>query len=111
SRSLATAMMKFSSGCVGVLQCYFGTVDTPDRLEIIGTEGRIQIEDLNAGVMTISKSSGTTQEHHPPHPNFNAPLIADFTEAIETGRPVAIDGDRGAAVNQVIDEIYQDSIA
>ncbi len=51
----ATVTLQFASGAHGVLQCYFGTANTPDRLEIIGTDGRITIEDLNQRRIVIRR--------------------------------------------------------
>ena len=104
---MATLLIEFHNGCHGVLQCYFGTDDTPDRLEIIGTDGRASTEDLNAGGLTITTREGTTTECHPPHPNLHAPLISDFTAAIESGNPPTVTGQIGLMTNKVIDMAYR----
>ncbi|MEO1524953.1 MAG: Gfo/Idh/MocA family oxidoreductase [Planctomycetota bacterium] len=104
----ATLSMQFKGGVHGVLQCYFGTVDTPDRLEVIGTDGRVTIEDLNGPEVTIVTAKGSRIESHPPHENFHAPLVRDFTEAIETGRPPNIPGETGLRTNEVIATAYRE---
>lgn len=102
----ATLLIKFASGCHGVLQCYFGTVDTPDRLEMIGTDGRVTIEDLNSGEMTVVTAKGTRTESRPPNDNFHGPLISDFTDAIQSERPPTVSGEIGMATNQIIADAY-----
>jgi predicted dehydrogenase len=103
----ATLLLEFQNGCHGILQCYFGTVDTPDRLEVIGTHGRITIEDLNAGEMMLVTSDGTTFESHRPNQNFHAPLIRDFTDAIQSGRSPTVTGEIAMATNQIIADAYR----
>ena len=103
----ATLLLEFQNGCHGVLQCYFGTVDTPDRLEVIGTDGRITIEDLNAGQMMLVTADGAIQESHRPDQNFHAPLIRDFTDAIRSGRSPTVTGEIAMATNQIIADAYR----
>ena len=107
AEEMATLLVEFESGCHGVLQCYFGTVNTPDRLEVIGTDGRATTEDLNAGELTIFTTAGTRVESLPPHANFHAPLISDFTDAIRSNRPPLVTGEIGMATNEVIGIAYR----
>ncbi|MEM6471846.1 MAG: Gfo/Idh/MocA family oxidoreductase [Planctomycetota bacterium] len=107
SEQAATAVMKFESQCIGTLQCYFGTTNTPDRLEIIATDGRVQIEDLNGGELLLHDSNGTHHESHPPATNFHAPLIADFTAALTTGSDPTVTGERGMQTNRLLESIYR----
>ena len=106
----ATLLLRFANGVHGVLQCYFGTADTPDRLEVIGTNGRITIEDLNGDEVKIVTAAGSQTESLPPHENFHAPLIRDFTEALETGRPPTITGDTGMRTNKMIAKAYAERV-
>ncbi|MEL6105612.1 MAG: Gfo/Idh/MocA family oxidoreductase [Planctomycetota bacterium] len=103
----ATLMIRFNGGVHGVLQCYFGTVNTPDRLEVIGTDGRVTIEDLNGDEVQVVTAEGSHTRSLPPDDNFHTPLIRDFTEAIETGRKPAIAGELGIRTNEVIARAYR----
>ena len=107
SEEMATLLVEFTNGCHGVLQCYFGTVDTPDRLEVIGTDGRVTTEDLNAGDLKIVTAAGTQTQSLPPHENLHAPLISDFTDAVRSGRPPAATGEIGMATNEVMAIAYR----
>lgn len=110
AEQVSTVMMQFASGANGVLQCYFGTTNTPDRLEVIGTDGRISVEDLNQGDLVVHTNSGQKKESHPPHENLHAPLIEDFSRAIIEDRPPAITGIIGRQTNQIIQLAYQDAM-
>ncbi|WP_404308842.1 Gfo/Idh/MocA family protein [Neorhodopirellula lusitana] len=106
----ASVLVQFASGAHGVLQCYFGTVDAPDRLEIIGTDGRVSVEDLNAGKMTLHTASGVTHEDHPPADNLHAPLIEDFSAALKANRIPCVSGPIGKATSDVLQAAYNDAL-
>ncbi|GAB5405676.1 MAG: Gfo/Idh/MocA family oxidoreductase [Aureliella sp.] len=104
----ATVLLNFQNGAHGILQCYFGTVDSPDRLEIIGTEGRITVEDLNQGDLLFVKADGKQVEKHPPASNFHQPLIEDFSKALSEGRAPIVSGEVGKWTTDVIQRAYDD---
>lgn len=106
AEQVATVMVQFNSGAHGVLQSYFGTVDTPDRLEIIGTDGRVTIEDLNQGDLMLGTAAGQTRESHPPADNLHGPLIEDFALAIMQNREPEITGPIGKKTNQIMQNAY-----
>lgn len=105
----ASVALQFAAGAHGLLQCYFGTLNTPDRLEVVGTEGRVTVEDLNVGDLCLFTSSGHQQESHPPADNFHAPLITDFTAAIIQERPPEVSGPVGKRTNELIQLAYTDA--
>ncbi|MFK8113451.1 MAG: Gfo/Idh/MocA family protein [Rubripirellula sp.] len=105
----AFVTMKFQCGVHGLLQCYFGTAQTPDRLEIIGTDGRITIEDLNQGDMHFFSSGESVYESHPPADNLHAPLIEDFTTALEDSQVPLVSGKVGKTTNDIIAMAYQNA--
>jgi predicted dehydrogenase len=105
----STVILQFSSGAHGVLQCYFGTIATPDRLEIIGTEGRVTVEDLNLGNLSLFTSDGQQHEVHPPADNFHGPLISDFTAALREQRQPAVSGQIGKRTSELIQLAYADA--
>jgi predicted dehydrogenase len=106
AEQVATLLLQFTSGVHGVLQCYFGTTSTPDRLEVIGTEGRVTIEELNGDELMLFTAAGVTRETHAPADNLHAPLIEDFTLALEENRVPKISGVQGKQTNDVIDMAY-----
>lgn len=109
AEQVATLLVRFQSGAHGVLQCYFGTVNTPDRLEVIGTEGRITVEDLNSGDLTVFTADGETSESLPPAANFHAPLIEDFSSAVVHQRQPLVTGRIGKRTNEIIELAYRDA--
>ncbi|TWT66068.1 Gfo/Idh/MocA family protein [Allorhodopirellula solitaria] len=109
AEEMATVLLVFANGVHGVLQCYFGTVDAPDRLEVIGTDGRVTVEDLNQGDLVLATEAGRSLESHPPADNLHAPLIEDFSAALlQNGNP-AISGRVGKTTNDWIQMAYDDS--
>ncbi len=105
----ATLVMRFTSGAHGVLHCCFGAVSVPDRLEVIGADGRLTVEDLNRGDLTLHTSEGESHESHPPASNTHAPLIADFTAALRAGRSPTVSGVVGKQTSEVICRAYEDA--
>lgn len=106
SEDCASLVMRFRSGVHGSLQCFFGTSAEPDEFTVVGTAGRLHSNVLNNGDLTILRDGETRTESHPPSSNFNAPLIADFVEAIREGREPLVTGGQGRAVNEVIERAY-----
>ena len=107
AEQVATLLTDFESGAQGVLQCYFGAAETPDRLEIIGDKGRLSTEVLNGAELLIATAESRSIEAHPPHQNLHAPLIADFSQAVEQNRSPAVTGPEAMATNEVIAKAYR----
>ena len=101
-----TLTLIFEGGPQATLQCLFGTPVDPDVFQIIGTEGYLEATPLNDGQLTIKTAVGVTHESHPPHKNFNSPLIADFVNAVQKGDEPLIDGRSGLKVNHVMEQAY-----
>ena len=57
--------------------------------------------------MMIVTADGTLTESHRPHQNFHAPLIRDFTDAIESGTAPTVTGEIAMATNQIIADAYR----
>ena len=106
SEDSAAVVMRFVGGQIGVLETYFGASDVPDRFSVTCTKGCVLTNSLNAGELHVLSGDKVIVEQHPPHQNLHAPLIADFTESISTGRRPTVTGQQGADVNRVIDMAY-----
>lgn len=109
SDDLAHLIVRFESGVHGSLSCYFGSTIDPDEFAILGTKGRLVSRPLNGGELIIERGTGTTREQHPPCPNFNLPLIADFVAAITANGNPHVPGEQGRDVNRVIELAYASS--
>ena len=107
TENVATVVMEFTQGVQATLQTFFGTEVGLDQFRCVGTRGQIDIEDLNSGQMTVSTATRTWQESHPPADNLHGPLIDDFVDAIENGRPPACDGSQGRETNRIMALAYQ----
>lgn len=106
AEEMATLLIEFHQGVQGLLQCYFGTTNTPDRLEIIGTDGRIHIEDLNSGDVILASNQATEQEQHLPPENRHAPLIKDFSTAVREQTAPTVTGRFAKQTNDLIHLAY-----
>ncbi len=102
----AVLTVRFASGPLGSLQCYFGVPVDPDEFVVVGSGGRLVATPLNRGDLVIETASGIETESHPPAENFNLPLITDFVAAIAEGRAPRVDGPEGRATNEVIERGY-----
>ena len=103
----ALLTVRFESGALGSLQCYFGVPIDPDEFVVVGTKGRLVATPLNSGNLSIETADGVETESHPPAENFNLPLVTDFVAAIGDGRAPHVDGDEGRATNEVMERGYQ----
>ena len=102
----AVLCVRFASGALGSLQCYFGVPVDPDEFVVVGTGGRLVATPLNSGQLVIETAEGIETESHPPAANFNLPLVTDFVEAIAQGRAPRVSGPEGRATNEVIARGY-----
>ncbi len=103
----AMLTVRFASGALGSLQCYFGVPVDPDEFVVVGTGGRLVATPLNSGNLVIETAGGVETESHPPSQNFNLPLVTDFVAAIRDGRAPRVDGGEGRATNEVIERGYR----
>jgi predicted dehydrogenase len=77
---VAILAMRFASGVVGSLQCYFGGMPALDEFVVVASDGRITANPLNGQDLIIQTAQGRRVESHPPPTNLSAPLIADFAK-------------------------------
>lgn len=96
--------LEFESGCLGSVQCFFRNGSDPDEFRVTGSDGRLICSPLNDGQLLIESANSRT-ESHPPSPNFNAPLIADFVDAIRNGGQPRVSGEEGLATNLVMQQV------
>ncbi|MEM9587228.1 MAG: Gfo/Idh/MocA family oxidoreductase [Planctomycetota bacterium] len=105
----ALLLLQFRSGMTGTLQCHFGC-DDPDEFVITGTKGRLIARPLNGDTLIIESGSRQKLETHPPPKNFCGPLVADFVDAIQTGRDPEVPGSDGLLTNRVMEWAYDDAM-
>jgi predicted dehydrogenase len=105
----ASLLLRFEGAVHGALRCFFGVSNAPDEFSVIGTEGSIDVTPLNSGRLVLRTSDGERSEQLPPADNFNAPVIADFVDAILQDHEPLCTGPQGRAVNEVIEVAYRDA--
>lgn len=107
AENAASASLQFESGPIGTLQCCFESPVDPDEFTVLGSRGRLTAAPLNGDQLVIQTAAQTWTETLPPNPNFNAPLIADFVEAIEQDRSPRVDGREGYETNRLLQQCYE----
>jgi predicted dehydrogenase len=103
----ASALFRFPDGVHGSLECFFGAGADPDEFSILGTKGRLDATPLNRGELRIETDGQRRHESHPPHQNYNVPLVEDFVAAIEQHKSPTVSGPDGRAVNAAVALAYQ----
>ena len=98
--------LRFANGVIANLETYFGVAVDPDLFLIRGTHGTLSAQPLNGSTLEIHTTEGIKREEHAPASNLNAPLIADFVDAILSDRPPRVTGESGQETNRIIAELY-----
>jgi len=102
----AAVLLQFDQGPVGVVAVTHASRVPQDTLQLFGTLGSVQIDELNAGTIRIRVGDRERVESHPPAANLHGPLVDDFVDAVLTGREPAVTGTMGRAVADIEDQIY-----
>ncbi len=102
----AAVLLQFDRGPCAVVAVTHASHDRLDTLAVFGTNGSMQVDELNAGSLRVHTGDRSRVESHPPASNIHRPLIDDFVEALRTGREPAVTGEIGRVVAAIEDEIY-----
>jgi predicted dehydrogenase len=102
----AAVLLQFEQGPVGVVAVTHASRTRQDTLQLFGTQGSLQIDELNAGTIRIRVGERERVESHPPAANVHLPLVEDFVDAVLTGREPAVTGGMGRAVAVIEDQLY-----
>jgi predicted dehydrogenase len=102
----AAALLEFEHGPCAAVAVTHAAHDRQDTLQVFGTRGSIDIDQLNAGRLRIRVGDQERVESHPPAANLHRPLVDDFVDAVRMSREPAVTGDIGRAVSAIEDEIY-----
>jgi predicted dehydrogenase len=102
----ATAILEFTGGMQAVLSVTHAAREPQDTLTIFGSQGTIEIPELNAGKLNLLTPEGDRTETHPPPANLHLPLIDDFARAVIGGRTPEVDGHTGRETARLVEEIY-----
>lgn len=117
---IAIALLTFASGAVGVLEC--STAAYPgfsERLEVSGTGGSVIVEAGELKVRELKDEKGETsayggrvevaaREDSTQSPDYgHREQLREFLEAIDAGRPPAIDGEAARTALEIILAVYE----
>jgi predicted dehydrogenase len=102
----AAVLLQFEQGPCGAVVVTHASHDRQDTLQVFGTRGSIQVDELNAGRLRIRAGDQDRIESHPPAANVHRPLIDDFVDAVRTNREPAVTGEIGRDVSAIEDQVY-----
>ena len=103
----AAALLQFERVACAVLAVTHAAFEPQDTLEVFCSKGSLRIAELNKGGLKIKRAGAAESvESHPPAANLHQPLIADFVDAVLTGREPAVNGETGRTVASLEAQIY-----
>jgi predicted dehydrogenase len=102
----AAVLLHFEQGPCAMVAVTHASHERQDTLQVFGTRGSIQVDELNAGRLRIRTGNEERVEWHPPAANVHRPLIDDFVDAVRMNREPAVTGDMGRAVSDIEDQVY-----
>jgi predicted dehydrogenase len=102
----AAVLLEFEHGPCAAVAVTHAAYDRQDALQVFGTRGSIQVDELNAGRLLIRAGDQERVESHPPAANLHRPLVDDFVDAVMMNREPAVTGEIGRTVSAIEDEIY-----
>jgi predicted dehydrogenase len=100
------AHLGFESGAQAMITVTHAARERRDTVEIIATEGSVNVPVLNDGLLRVITRESVREEQHPPHANLHQPLVEDFVAAVRAGRESAVPGETGLEVQRVLADIY-----
>jgi 1,5-anhydro-D-fructose reductase (1,5-anhydro-D-mannitol-forming) len=81
----ATLLAEYPHGLRGLIDVRWHSHTPRDEARIVGTEGAIELSELNSGRL----SAPGLEENLPPHQNLHFPLIENFVHAALDGAPLS----------------------
>jgi predicted dehydrogenase len=99
----ATVLMQFSGGVHAVIDVRWISRIVRDQFRIIGENGEINLDPLNAPEL---RAAGRT-EMLPPHPNLHFPIVENFVEAVlaNDAARLACPAEQAAWVDWTIEQV------
>ena len=104
---VATVLFKFENNVCGVLTVMRGGTINRDTVYIQGTNGSIQVDNLNEGKIRFKTGNRSYQDTLPKAENGHLPLIESFTQAILNNKAPRVDGNIGLDVQRAIEAAYK----
>jgi len=86
----ATVLMQFSGGVHTVVDVRWNSRVARDQFRVIGENGEINLDPLNAPELRVIDSSGSRTELLPPHANLHFPLVENFVDAVLANDPARL---------------------
>ncbi|MGO9323925.1 MAG: Gfo/Idh/MocA family protein [Terracidiphilus sp.] len=99
----ATVLMQFSGGVHAVVDVRWNSRVARDQFRIIGENGEINLDPLNAPEIRVPGR----MELLPPHANLHFPIVENFVDAVLANAParLACPAEQGAWTDWVIEQV------
>lgn len=103
----ATVLMGFAGGVHAVVDVRWNSRIARDQFRVIGENGEINLDPLNAPELRINTREGNQVEMLPPHANLHYPIVENFVDAVLAGEPgrLACPAEQAAWTDWVIEQV------
>ena len=105
----AAILLEMLNGAQVTADFHWNSRSWANDLEIIGTEGSLLWRPFDTGAVTLTLGREVEQFDLPPDANVHLPLVQDFIDAIQSGRPPAVPIADALKTNILLDAVYRSS--
>jgi predicted dehydrogenase len=102
----AVVGLRFADSVFALLSVSHAIAEPADTFDLYGSAGSLRVPSLNGDQLLVKKGGMEREECHPALNHRHLPLIQDFVGAVREGRPFAVDGETGVAVDRITDKVY-----
>ncbi len=105
AEDIVSGSFRFQSGVQGVGTWCFTSYEAVDRVDLIGTRGKLSFGTFNNDPVVLSTARGKLQFEieHPPH--IQQPLIQQIVDQLRGGGPCVSTGTSGARTTWVMEQL------
>jgi predicted dehydrogenase len=103
----ATLLMKLQSGATATTTFTWATRPGYDRMEIIGSEGKISLDQVDSPNLLVVRGRETEQLQIDLPANLHLPCVQDFVDAVRDGREPLSSAADGRHVAAILDAARQ----
>lgn len=105
------ALLGFDSGAVATLSVQWNVPVRRDRLELLGTRGRLTVPDLGGGRLEVETADGLDVIELAPPAWPHDGLVANVNAHLLRGEPLLCSGADALETNRIMTELYRQSRA
>jgi predicted dehydrogenase len=103
----AVMTMKLPCGAQVDASFHWNSKTWSHEFEVVGTEAKVKWHPYDSGPVALTVGRETKMLELPGADNVHAPLIAEFVDAVASGRPPAIPPAQALLTNRLLDAVYK----